>query len=373
MNAAQINFPNRLMVDQPDETKMKMVVDELLKIVREVTLTNSNADFLDRLIRYVQLACAELMDQLHAIGYEGDYSKAERTLLCTWIAIFLENLQKYYPAFYNLHLLAPVWIGEQGILKLEKAANLSYSKLKLKIQDPQLLAILVHDGKLSLTHESLTYYKLQHRLLVHQSIIQFCLQTQSEDFDKQLIDHLIGLNYDESAFINYYIQGVEREVELESGLQAQMQILQCYRKRLFLISIRNKQGQDNRALEVLSDYVLELLEERRAQLFGQTSVSSGPQKLHTQEIGCYKIKVSFSANVLAYLTKLYINCGYMTAGTKTDLFSFLAARVQTAGIKDNTLSALSLGVKYRQVVHTTAVQTRAMLVKMLKQIDLEFK
>ena len=372
MNATLIDFPNRLMVAQPDEAKMKIVVDELLAIVGEVALTNSNG-LLDRLIRYVQLACAELMDQLHVIGYEGVYTKAERTLLCKWIAIFLEHLQKYYPGFYNLHSQVPVWIGEQGILKLEKAANVSYSKLKHKIQDPQLLAILVHDGKLSFTDDSLTYYRLHHRQVVHQSIVQFCLQTQSEDFDKQLIDHLIGLNYDESAFINYYIEGVEREVELESGFQGQVQILQQHRKRLFLISIRNKQGQDNRALEVLSDYVLELLKEKRVQLFGQTSVSSGPQKLYNQEIGSYKIKVSFSANVLAYLTKLHINCGYMTADTKTDLFSFLAARVQTAGIKDNTLSALSLGVKYRQVVHTTAVQTRAMLVKMLKQIDLEFK
>jgi len=89
--------------------------------------------------------------------------------------------------------------------------------------------------------------------------------------------------------------------------------------------------------------------------------------------GNYRVKVNLSADALAYLIRLLCETSVIDTNPRTQLMDFIARSFQTAGIGDKYLSAQSLGTKYKQVTQNTALGLKAMLQKMMKQIDTDFK
>lgn len=87
----------------------------------------------------------------------------------------------------------------------------------------------------------------------------------------------------------------------------------------------------------------------------------------------FRIRVLLSAEGLAYFFKLLNKAGALDAGPVSRMIVSLSKNFTTRGIGHGTLSTHSLTTKYKQVVQTTAVAVRALLVKMLKQLDEEFK
>ena len=85
-----------------------------------------------------------------------------------------------------------------------------------------------------------------------------------------------------------------------------------------------------------------------------------------------RVKVSFSVDVLVYLVRTLVNAGYIIPSSKAELFKSIAAGFETKRSEGRNLSVLSLANKYHTVVHTTALQSRVIVMKMLKIIDAEF-
>ena len=86
----------------------------------------------------------------------------------------------------------------------------------------------------------------------------------------------------------------------------------------------------------------------------------------------YRVKVSISADALAYLVRLLIETGVIVASPRSDLLVFIAKHFQTPGIGNAYLSANSLGTKYRQVVQSTAKNVNAALGRMQRIVGKEF-
>lgn len=86
----------------------------------------------------------------------------------------------------------------------------------------------------------------------------------------------------------------------------------------------------------------------------------------------HRIRVSFSVDALAYFFKLMHKAGGLDAGPVTQLLIAVSKNFVTTGLGNAYISVGSLTVKYKQVVQRSATTVRALLVKMLKQLDEEF-
>lgn len=92
----------------------------------------------------------------------------------------------------------------------------------------------------------------------------------------------------------------------------------------------------------------------------------------SQPVEDYRIRVLLSADGLAYFFKLLHKAGALDAGPISRMIVALSKNFSTRGIGNGYLSSNSLMTKYKQVVQTTAKSTRALLLKMLKELDEEF-
>jgi len=86
----------------------------------------------------------------------------------------------------------------------------------------------------------------------------------------------------------------------------------------------------------------------------------------------YRIRVTFSVDVLAYLFRLLQKAGALDSGAVSQLMLALSKNFVTVGVGQNSLSVSSLTTKYRQVVQGTARSLSVLLVKMLKLLEEEF-
>jgi len=85
-----------------------------------------------------------------------------------------------------------------------------------------------------------------------------------------------------------------------------------------------------------------------------------------------RIRVLFSVDALAYFFKLLNKAGGLDAGPVTQLILAISKNFITPGIGDGYISPNSLTTKYKQVVQSTAMRVRVLLVRMLKLLDEEF-
>ncbi|HWW42848.1 hypothetical protein [Pedobacter sp.] len=85
-----------------------------------------------------------------------------------------------------------------------------------------------------------------------------------------------------------------------------------------------------------------------------------------------RIRVLFSVDALAYFFKLLNKGGGLDAGPVTQLILAVSKNFVTPGIGDGYISPNSLTTKYKQVVQSTAMRVRVLLVRILKLVDEEF-
>lgn len=98
-----------------------------------------------------------------------------------------------------------------------------------------------------------------------------------------------------------------------------------------------------------------------------------PDSDYGQATEDYRIRVLLSAEGLAYFFKLLYKAGALDSGPVSRLIVSLSKNFTTRGVGNAQLSSGSLMTKYKQVVQTTAKSVRALLLKMLKHLDDEFR
>jgi len=370
MNSVDILQLRRFIWDKPKEEELQAALNGLLADLRELALDTAAGDRLKRLIRYIQMSCSEILDAIVAKKPDRSYTRAERNMACRYLSEMLQSLRKYYPDLYDVHASLADFMVKQGKTALEELSKKVLPRLKQRLPDGIFLAELIRQNRNLLTQEQISLHQFERHNALQRQLIAFCTTAEGHDFEQRLLDDLVA--HDHGCFAGYYMNAVTAELEHEARSSAETAILLAYQKRLLLIPERTGEGQINECRDRLLNFISGLLWHRQRTAEGDISAPRRSLKMKRASSATYRIRVLFSADVLAYLTRLQLRCGFMLVAKKTELFNFLAANVQTAEIGENLLSANSLGVKYRQVVHATAMQTRSMLLKMVKQIDVEF-
>ena len=360
----------KLVLENPDELDLQVAVDHLLEDVSETVLGTKEEQMVERYVRYIQIQCTELMDLVSGLSQATDGGIERRAVVLGTLGMLLYNLQKYYPAYYHEHAPMPVFSVENSKSILETDAKVLCSKLKQKVPNQYFQFILNRSMKAFFSLDTFSFAQLKRQRYLQAALLHFCVNTGKENFEKKLLDYLVLLDYRDGDFLNYYLDQINVDLEGKAKSESRTRILKAYQKRMLTISLI-KTEKENQTLDILTAYITKL-EHKDIKIIPNPIEVSNTRTSSVSMPGDYRLKVSFSVDVLAYLTRLFVDGGYFLPAVKADLFAFLAARIETAGIGDNDISPGSFKNRYNLVVQTTALHTRAMLMQMVKQIDREY-
>lgn len=200
------------------------------------------------------------------------------------------------------------------------------------------------------------------------------IKADSDKFLETLIRQLMYHRFNDPEFSFFYIKLLEQEVNGLYSVEEQYERLSWYQKQFKRQEERSSCCFDpaRKSLKaLLMEYVGVELEFMERKQMGSRERNSGATGQHLSENN-YRVKVSLSADGLAYLLRLMIEADLIVAKPRTLLMEFVAKYFQTCGIGTSSLSARSLETKYKQVTQNTAKGVSAALKRMLRLLDQQF-
>lgn len=338
--------------------------------VRGTVYGFSKASVVERHVHQVQYDCISLMDILD--GYPDFQAQALmlKNAVFDCLEGILKQIELNHTGLFDRQVLLPVCYFKLAMSDLKQEflflkALMKKHRTDLALQEPVLSCLSGFFEKNRCSCQELNYIK---RLLLSLN----SLKIESDHFNEILKKQLIYLGLNDLNLAEYYINSIEEELTGMYRADEQYEHLCRYQKQF--------KGQEERADDcfdpkrlslklILLEYVnaeLDFLE--RKELIGRDQVPETRQIAESN----YRVRISLSADGLAYFLRLMVEAEIIVAKPRTLLISFVSKYFQTNGIGSNSLSSGSLETKYKQVTQNTAKAVRMVLKRMLHQLDQQF-
>lgn len=343
---------------------------QIYAAVRGAVYGFSKASVVERHVHQVQYDCISLMDILES--YSG--FKAEALMLKNaafdCLLYVLKQIELNHTGLFDRQVLLPVCYFKSAISDLKQEflllkALMKKNRTDLALQEPVLNCLSGFFDKHRCSCQELNYIK---KLL--QSLNS--LKTETDYFNEALKKQLIYLGLNDLNLAKYYINSIEEELTGMYRADEQYEHLCRYQKQFKGQAEHSGDCFDLKRSSlkmILLKYVsaeLDFLE--RKELAGRDQVSETRQIAESS----YRVRISLSADGLAYLLRLMVEAEIIVAKPRTLLISFISKYFQTNGIGASSLSSGSLETKYKQVTQNTAKTVRMVLKRMLYQLDQQF-
>lgn len=286
----------------------------------------------------------------------------------------LDRIEAYYPPYFNLDLAIPDHHFKLAIHELQSHMEHLVNQLNRKCEDKALRKMILDSMNDFITANKCTYYRLAYIKGLQKAISELCNETEREQGNEKIRELLIALNLNNNAHVKYYKKIIDDQLAETFDLKEQEELLYAYQKQISSIRLQRDTGfnpQNHSVRKVLLDYLSAEIKYRRKmrQTYVPGQVEPG-NLVWPMPPDPYKLQVAFSVDALAYFLKLAVKAGMINGGPRTQLLNFVSKNFKTpATVK---ISANSLGKKYDQAVHSTAIAVRKVLMKMLGQLDAEF-
>ena len=249
---------------------------------------------------------------------------------------------------------------------IQKNTSIAESLLSQGL-DPELMAIIARGLNSVLEPGFCFYEKLVYMVELQSALLSICGTAKLKNVNDEVRKILFLANYNAPEFVAYYQTSICNQLASMADVSLQLEQLYFYQKEFSNFPQRRSAACFEPCYKRINDLMLDFVNAELEYLNQKYD-----RKGLVQQMDEYKIKVSFSVDALAYFIKLLIQAKVIDQGVRSELLAFIARRFQTPGISSKGMSVVSLGVKYKQVVYTTAMQVRAVLVSMIKLIDNEF-
>lgn len=202
-------------------------------------------------------------------------------------------------------------------------------------------------------------------------IMELCVGRNSNITD-ELKDLLIRADFNTTGFIQYCQSWIAADVAECYELKEKYDLLYEYERYYRTLHIKHRAIKFLPGQPKVKDQLLAFV---KAEL---DCMVKKERSMHEKDADAIticpsRIPVSISVDTLAYFFKLLVKVKVIRDTGKNTVLLFLAKSFQTPGIGDAEISPNSLDSKYRQVTKNTAIAVRAMLMRMLKELDQEFK
>lgn len=348
------------------------IEEEILSAIRQEIYSSSKASVVERHIRQIQSDCIALMNSLH------DYSRQDEQLNHLQEAVFkclqkvLNEIEQHHYIFFNPQAILPSAYHHRAVESLKEEFSLLKAMLKKNRLDAAWYGHMERSISSFLQAGCCSFEQLSYMNGLIAALIE--IKADNGKFLETLIRQLMYHRFNDLEFSFFYINLLEEEVNGLYSVEEQYERLSYYHKQFKRQEERSSCCFDpsRKSLKaILLEYVdgeLEFMERKQILNRGRNSEAAGQHLLGNN----YRVKVSLSADGLAYLLRLMIEADLIVAKPRTLLMEFVAKYFQTCGIGTAKLSAGSLETKYKQVTQNTAKGVSAALKRMLRLLDQQF-
>ncbi|TDQ09978.1 hypothetical protein [Pedobacter metabolipauper] len=361
---------------------LPVIQEEMFKILDFFRRSIFNREMVRRQIHQIQTECAGLINALDRYTNLPELMQPLKTAVMKCLDEISQKLDTDFETYLNLDIRMPL-IYLRGIqAEIQSDIAMVSAGFKKHGADPKLQAIILESITDVAKAIQVENYRVRYVKSLQYSLISLCNRASNHEINNDLCELLLTLNYNPDAFVKYYRSRITRELSEIYELKEQFNYLYLEEKMLDSHPMRKYKLAFDRsrkkAREILILFVraeLSYLQKRESILHPDPvtmPVVVNPVAYSPRPGSSYKIRFSLSVDALAYLIRLMIQAKVIESGVRTELLSFIAGCVQTPGIGSNGISPTSLGVKYKQVVQSTANQIRAALKRMLHILDTEF-
>lgn len=343
----------------------------ILSAIRAEIYGASKGNVVERHIRQTQSDCIALMDLLHGYVYPDERLKDLHDAVFKCLQKVLHEIEHHHFIFFNPQAILPLAYHHQAVEALKTEFILLKSVLKKNKLEPAWYEHIERCISCFLETACCSFEQLSYMNGLIASLVG--IKTDGDKFLDNLIKQLIYHRFNDSEFSMFYIRVLEEETNALYSITEQYERLSWYQKQFERQEERSCCCFDpsRKSLKaLLIQYVggeLEFME--RKQMGAREKNGVNGQNLLENN---YRVKVSLSADGLAYLLRLMIEADLIVAKPRTLLMEFVAKYFQTCGIGTANLSAGSLETKYKQVTQNTAKGVSAALKRMLRLLDQQF-
>jgi len=351
------------------------ISDGLFLAIREEVFSQVSDQLVERHLQQTQHDCLLLLQLLEQQDH-GDCPV--QTAMADLLDEVLAYLETHHHRYFCLKAQVPVRQLKLELSEMEVKMKLLSTGLKRQAVDLPLHDLIIkcfndfiNSGKAR--YESLAFMK--HMQL---SLINLCRDVKAEDFTRIVMEHLLYLRFNSPGYEGYYKSRLLENLDKVYNLNDKFELLYHIEK---VIKGQQERGapcfdpQSPSLVAVLTSFIkaeIRFLQKKQGiALLGQPPLDKRGL-IATQQLPEYRVKVSLSADALAYFLRLMIEAELIVACPRSELLLFIARNFQTPGIGNAYLSANSLGTKYKQVVQTTARNVNAALGRMQRIVGKEF-
>lgn len=382
-----------LIVNDMDATKHQMTGQEinvwtelLPQIAAEMFkhmsfLTNSifQKSLVRRQICQIQRECIFLLDVVDRYQDLSEPMEKLKIKVIKCLDAMFERIDTHCAKFADAEIYMPVVHLRKEQVLVENQMNLLVAGLKKHDVERKLQEVILAGMKDLLKAKRCFYYKLAYVKNLQAALLEICNCPQKTAIEESIIHHLYSSNYNIAGFTKFLQERIADKLAGVYEVAEQFKLLYSYQREFATSTYRKSAGsydlKNRKNKEVMTDFInaeLRYLEKKEGLKVPVQPVVLLQNAVPAVKSLGYRIRTSLSVDSLAYLIRLLVEANAIEAAVKTELLAFISDIFQTPGMGDKGISAGSLGTKYKQVVQSTATKVRALLKKMLKQLDGDF-
>lgn len=279
----------------------------------------------------------------------------------------LDSLNRHKYEYVNIQQTIPLYLMVEVRQELDQQMPLLKARLKVNKMNETLQELVLQPFVTFGQKGSSNYGQMDYVLKMLEQLIEVMQAKKlSED---ALLNWLLRKGFNTTSFELYYTLKIAADLNANYKFEDQLDCLYQYQMQLNALPKKpyiryNADCPSSRAtllrfVEAEIDYL-----EKKSQL-------AVPRVAPAAPLG-YQIKTTLSIDGFAYLLRLLVENEVIEAKPRAALMSFLAAHVQTCGKNEGSIALDSLETKYKQVTQATAIGVKLLLMKMNRQVALDF-
>lgn len=351
-------------------------ITQLPVITENIVETMNNAvfgSFSDKLIRrhlnQIRKECTVMLDALYSYPDQVDRMEKLYQTVLNCLLYILEVQQLQYAEYLDANRVMPILLYREAAQKIEAKTIPMVTAMGRYNADKKLQAVVVSKMTGLLKKGSGSWHQIHYLEALQIAVMELCVGLPV-NISAQLRSMLLRRNFNTSGFIAYCKTGIEQEIAEKYEMHDAYDCLYQYQLEFNSLPCRHKLDRFDPGRAKLKEELLQYVNSR-LNIMNKRNLLTVDNPVVNPTMTRYRLPISISVDVLAYLFRLLFMAGVIT-GIRSELLLFISRNFKTPGVGEADLSLKSLNNKYRQVVNNTAITVRSILVKMLKQLNDEF-
>lgn len=368
--------PGRPVMDEEEMAcwiaRLPGISSEMTKMMRIIIFAATGMRRVSRYIDQVHRECTVLINKLCLYPGFPEPMMPLYQAVSDSLEHLMEELHTNYVKYIDLHEPMPMPHYRKAAARIEEQTVPLVSAMCTYNADKTLQAVIV--GKMTgmLKRRSASWHRMGYLERLQTWIQELC-NGHPYNITRQLKMLLLRANFNASAFMTYCKAEIDQDLAGRFETLEKYDCLYGYKQQLEPMTYKHKTVKFEPGQPGAREILLSYINAEIAVMDSKQALLKPAAVFVPAETESCRLPVMISVDVLSFFFKLLVKAGVINGVAKRPLLLFISRNFQTAGIGSASLSVKSIDSKYRQVLSSTAIATKSILSKMLKELEDEFK